>query len=93
MQKIVTSKQFSLKLRDFLKGALMAVLVPCLLIVQQSLDKGEFTFNWKAIGMTAVGAFISYLLKNFLDRPKVVITTATNEKADEQVKDLLKNKD
>lgn len=90
MEKITTSKQFSLKLRDFLKGAVMAVLVPCLLIIQQSLDRGEFTFNWKAIGMTAVGAFISYLVKNFLDKPKVIITTNSNVNA-ENIKESLKD--
>jgi len=88
MQKIITSKKYSLKLRDFLKGGLMAVSVPVLLIIQQSLDKGEFSFNWKQIGMTAVGAFIAYLLKNFLDKPKVIITTASNENAEAIKKDL-----
>jgi len=90
MGKIVTSKQFSLKFRDFLKGALMAVLVPCLLIIQQSLDKGEFTFNWKAIGMTAIGAFFAYLTKNFLDKPKVIMVTDSNQAAETLKEDLQK---
>jgi len=90
MGKIITSRQFSLKFRDFLKGALMAVLVPCLLIVQQSLDKGEFTFNWKAIGMTAVGSFVAYLLKNFVDKPKVIMIASSNENAEDLKEDLQK---
>ena len=50
---------------DIGKGVVMAILVPALLIVQQSLDKGELTFNWKAIAMAAVAGGISYLIKNF----------------------------
>jgi len=82
MEKVIVSKQFSLKARDFIKGALMAVLVPCLLVIQQSLDKGEFTFNWKAIGMTAVGAFLAYIIKNFLDKPKTIVVAETNADAE-----------
>jgi len=82
----IISKQYSLKVRDFLKGALMAVLVPCLLIIQQSLDKGEFTFNWKAIGMTAVASFAGYLIKNFMDTPKVILPVSTNKEADQVAK-------
>ena len=55
---------FKLNLRDFLKGALMAVLVPVLYIVQTSLDAGELTFNWKQITIAAIAGFTSYLLKN-----------------------------
>lgn len=50
---------------DIGKGVVMAILVPALLIVQQSLDKGELTFNWKAIAMAAVAGGVSYLIKNF----------------------------
>lgn len=90
MEKIITSKQFSLKARDFVKGALMAVLIPSLLIIQQSLDKGEFTFNWKLIGMTAVGSFVGYLLKNFADGPKVIITASSNEGAEAIKQNVIK---
>lgn len=88
MEKVIVSKQFGLKARDFIKGALMAILVPCLLVIQQSLDKGEFTFNWQQIGMTAVGAFIAYLLKNFLDKPKTIIVSQTNSDAETLKKTL-----
>ena len=54
----------SLKLRDFLKGLVMAVIVPALLAIQQSLAAGELTINWKSLGITAVASFIGYLVKN-----------------------------
>jgi hypothetical protein len=49
---------------DVGKGIIMAVLVPALVVVQQSLDKGELVFNWKAIAMAAVAGGVAYLLKN-----------------------------
>lgn len=82
MEKVITSKRFSLKTRDFIKGAFMAVVIPCLLVIQQSLDKGEWSFNWKLIAMTAIGSFVGYILKNFTDEPKVVITTKDNKAAE-----------
>ena len=60
------SNQFSLTSRDFWKGVIMAVVVPFLLAIQESLAAGELTFNWKALGLTALASFVGYILKNFL---------------------------
>lgn len=57
---------FSLKLNDWLRGLLLAVVVPVLLAVQQSLSEGSLTLNWKQLGMTAVASLVAYLVKNFL---------------------------
>ena len=51
-------------LADWLKGLLMAVGTPVLVIIQQSIDKGQLTFNWKVLAMTAAGAGLVYILKN-----------------------------
>ena len=59
------SKFLSLNWSDILKGLLMAVLTPSVLIIQQSLDAGVLTFNWKQIGMAAVAGGFAYLVKNF----------------------------
>jgi len=59
------SKLFSLNYADILKGLLMAVITPVLVIIQQSIANGEMTFNWKAIGMAAIAGGVGYLLKNF----------------------------
>lgn len=58
------SNFLSLNLKDLLRGLLMAVLTPALVIVQQSLESGTLTFNWTAIGMAAVAGGVAYLLKN-----------------------------
>ena len=56
---------YKLKLRDFLKGLLVSVMTAVLVVVQNSLDSGNLTFNWKAIAMSAIGAAVAYLLKNY----------------------------
>lgn len=60
------SKLFSLNSRDILKGIVIAILTPVLFLVQKSLELGTLTFNWRELGMAAVGGFIAYLIKNFL---------------------------
>jgi hypothetical protein len=78
----VTSKQFTLNARDFLRGVWMAVILPVLATIQTSISNGELTFNWKLIGLTALGSFIAYLIKNFLSPTEIVITPATKEQAE-----------
>lgn len=57
--------KFSLNTKDFIKGLLVSVLTAILVVVQSTLDAGALTFDWKDIGMAAVGAAIAYLSKNF----------------------------
>jgi len=78
----VTSKQFTVNLRDVIKGLLMAVLVPVVTIISQSLEAGSLTFNWKAITIAALSGFVGYLVKNFLSPTQITITPASNEQAE-----------
>lgn len=75
--------RYSLRKRDFIRGLLMAVGVPALLIIQQSIAAGEMTFNWQQIWMAAVGGGLTYLLKNFftddVQSAKKVLTEAKKE--------------
>ena len=43
----------------------MAVLVPVMYIIQNSIAAGSLTFNWKEIGIAALSGLIAYLIKNF----------------------------
>ncbi len=70
---IVTSGKFSLDTQDFLKGALLAVLTPVLTTIYTSIEAGNLSFNWKAIGITALGAFLAYLTKNFFAPAKIQV--------------------
>ena len=67
-----TSGLFRLNLMDVAKALLIAVLTPVLVIVQSSLDAGQLTFDWKHMGMAAIGGGVAYLIKNFLTPASVV---------------------
>ena len=57
--------KYTLKTRDLVKGALMAVLVPAIYIIQTSLEAGVLTFNWKQILIASISGLLAYLIKNF----------------------------
>jgi len=63
-----TSKFLSLNVRDILKGLLVATLSPVFVIIQQSLENGIFTFDWKMIGLAALGGGLAYITKNFFTK-------------------------
>jgi hypothetical protein len=69
-----TSEFLNLDLRDLLKACIIATLTPVLVLLQQSIDAGQLTFDWKHLGMAAVGGFVAYLIKNFLT-PAAVVST------------------
>ena len=77
-QTITTSKRFSLNLQDIGKGLILAIGTPVLVIIQQSISAGALVFDWKLIGMAAVGGGVSYLLKNFFTPAQTVIVPPTN---------------
>jgi len=86
MATVTGSKQFSLNGRDIVKGFVMAVILPVLNVIQQSIEAGSFVFDWKRIGLLAAGGFVAYLIKNFLTPAEITITNVKNETA-EAVKD------
>lgn len=59
------SNFLSLNWRDVLQGLIMATLTPIIFIIQQSLDAGNLTFDWKKIGITALAGGVAYLVKKF----------------------------
>jgi len=64
-----TSNFLSLNWLDLGKGLLMAILTPVIVIIQQSLEAGVFTLDWKSIGLAAIGGGFAYLVKNFFTKP------------------------
>lgn len=90
--KVIFSPQFTLQLRDFIKGAILAVISSVAPLIQATLQAGELTFNWKAIGITAAGTFLAYIVKKFaLDPPTVVTTYSSNDKAASVAEDVNKS--
>lgn len=66
-----TSKKYSINWHDALKGFITASLTSLLFFVQESLDQGDFVFDWKKLAMSFVGGGIGYLIKQFFtDAPK-----------------------
>lgn len=65
-----TSNFLSLNWLDLAKGLLMAVLTPVVVIIQQSIEAGVFTLDWKSIGLAAIGGGFAYLVKNFFTPSK-----------------------
>ena len=45
---------FSLKAKDWLRGLLLAVVVPALVALQQSLEAGALTINWKELALSLI---------------------------------------
>jgi len=72
MAKTIEKKQFSLQGRDWLKGLLMAVLTPAIVIIQQTISEGQLTFDWQTIGMAALAGGLAYLSKNLFEPSKKV---------------------
>lgn len=92
MANVTVSKKYTLQLSDFWKGAALAVGTAILTVVQQSFEAGSLKLNWSLMGSIAIGAFISYLVKNGLIEPAKTTITTTNAKADavtEKVKDAV----
>lgn len=88
-KNVIVSPKYSLQIRDFLKGALIAVIASVAPLIQATIDSGELTFNWKAIGITALGTFVAYIVKNFLLEPaKVTTTYDQNSKALDVAKEI-----
>lgn len=78
---------YKLKARDWWKGLLMAVGVPVLTAIEQSLDAGQFVLNWHLLLKIAIGAFILYMGKNFLtDDEKVAGKIIAESEADKNNK-------
>lgn len=69
-----TSDLFSLDLQDAAKGLLMAVGASVFALIAESIQKGQFTFDFTAIWHTAVAAAVVYLGKNFFTPAKIIRT-------------------
>lgn len=60
-----SAKQYAIQAKDLLKGMLMGAGTATATVIQTSLDKGEFIFKWKLIGMVAAGAAATYVIRKF----------------------------
>lgn len=63
------SKFLSLGWRDFLRGLIVAILTPILVLIQQYLDSGNLVFNYKILLISGIAGGLSYLIKNVFTKP------------------------
>lgn len=70
--QVTTSKRFSLKLSDWTRGLLVAVITGPVTIILDSLNEGSLTFAWRKIAIVALSAGLSYVAKNWLLTPNEV---------------------
>lgn len=76
-QKVILSEQWKLQATDFIKGLILAVGTPLLYLLQEVIP------GWDIDPFVQAGlsAGVTYLIKNLIEKPKVITTYATNEKA------------
>lgn len=58
------TKLWTIKMSDWERGLVVAILSAPLTIIYQSIQAGLLTFNWEAILTAGVTAGIAYILKN-----------------------------
>ena len=63
------SNFLSLGAKDILRGLLIAILTPILVLIQQSIEAGNLVFEWKSLLIEGVGGGLAYLIKNFFTKP------------------------
>ncbi len=96
-QKVITSEQFSLNLRDWIKTLLLAVGTPMVFeiqkVIQNAIDTGNFDvhINWKQVLMIGISSGLMYLGKQFFASPKVTTIYKSNEKAVEVAAEIKKD--
>lgn len=74
--KIVTSKQYTLNGRDFLKGLLVSVISAALTVIIESYQSESMKFDWRSIGMVSLIAGLGYLIKNWATPSQTITPTA-----------------
>ena len=57
------SELFKINGVDVTKGLIVAVFTAVLVIVNDTINSGSFSFDWMHIGKTALAAAVAYLLK------------------------------
>lgn len=85
--KVILSEQFKLKALDFINGIFYGVVIPVAYYVQEWIPMWEVHPVWKV----AAASFLSYILKKFIEKPKVTTVYSTNEKAIEVSEDIKKS--
>ncbi len=63
-EETIFTKLGSIKVSDFWRGLIVAILTTPLTIIYQSISAGGLVFDWKAIVTTGLAGGVAYILKN-----------------------------
>lgn len=58
------TKLWTIKLSDFWRGLIVAVVMAVLTVIYETIQKGSLEISWNSVLLAGIGAGISYLLKN-----------------------------
>lgn len=80
-----SSSRWTLSNRDLLLGLLMAALAPVLVqlwdLLMAYLEYKPVHIDWRALTKTGLSAGAAYVLKNWVDKGKIVINKSDYEEA------------
>lgn len=76
MATVTTSKRYTLNIRDFLRGLLIAVVSAVLTALLTMLEAEDFVIQWKKMAIAGATAGVAYLLKNLFSPSEIVVTNA-----------------
>jgi len=60
------TKLWTIKMSDWQRGLMVAILTTPLTIIYDSVTAGNLTFDWKKITGAAIAGGLGYILKNLL---------------------------
>lgn len=78
----ITSAKYKLNWHDVGKSLLLAIGTPVLVEIERIVNSGSIDINWKHMGIIALAACITYLIKNFFT-PATVQIPVPDKVADE----------
>jgi len=76
-----TSGKGSISNRDALQGLIYAGILPALLVIENSLEAGSLTLDWRKILVAALSGFVAHIIRKFF-QPPVIVVTAPKETVD-----------
>jgi len=62
----VFTELWTIKMSDWQRGLVVAILTTPLTIIYDSVSNGALTFDWKKILAAAIAGGIAYILKNLI---------------------------
>jgi hypothetical protein len=63
------SNFLSVNSKDILKGLLMTIITPAIVLIENSVSEGNLQINTHNLIVASIGGGLGYLIKNFFTKP------------------------